>query len=499
MFRKISLTIVALLLCIGAQPAWAAKDTLVVSQNTAASTMHPLALAMTPEQSIACNIYDGLVDRDHDGKLVPSLATDWKREGKVWRFNLRKGVKWHNGDTFNADDVMYTFKLSETPINRYKFINEKIAAVRKIDDYTVEIETKQPWALLADALYQTIVIMPKSFSDKSEAYIAENPMGTGPYKFVEWVRGSHLNLAAFEGHWRGAPPIKKISFKPINNDATRLAGLMSGAIDLTTEVPIQNIAMVKANKNLTVITRPSALSIFFLVRTNKPELPTAKRDVRLAMMHAINMDEIAKTILSGQSQAATQLPTPFFRGFNPDIKRPEYNLEKAKKLLSGAGYPNGFEITLYSTQDRYIMDKELCLAVTQQLSKAGIKVNLVTQPHAVHFKEIRQQKYDFMIMGWNETTFDTSRFLGEFLKTNGVWNGGGVSDPKLDAMLDEADTIEDQNQRAAKLREINAYSMDQVLALPLHYPMDIYGVSKRVKGFVPNVKKVLTLRELSLE
>jgi peptide/nickel transport system substrate-binding protein len=145
------------------------------------------------------------------------------------------------------------------------------------------------------------------------------------------------------------------------------------------------------------------------------------------------------------------------------------------------------------------MDKDLCLAVAQQLSKAGIKVNLIAQPHAVHFKEIRQQKYDFMLMGWNETTFDTSRFLGEFLKTNGVWNGGGVSDPKLDAMLEEADMIPDQNERAAKLREINAYTMEQALAFPLHYPMDIYGVNKRVKGFIPNVKKTLSLRELSLK
>ncbi|MDR2111916.1 MAG: ABC transporter substrate-binding protein [Candidatus Accumulibacter sp.] len=500
MLKKTSLTAtVAAIALLCAQPLWASGDTLVVSQNTVATTLHPLALTMTPEQSIASNIYDGLVDRDHEGKLVPSLATSWSRDGNVWRFALRKGVKWHNGDSFSADDVIYTFQLAETPINRYKFINEKIAAVRKIDDYTVEIETKRPWALLADALYNTIIVMPRFFKDKSEAYIAENPLGTGPYKFVEWVRGSHMNLVAFEDHWRGAPSIKKVSFRPINNDATRLAGLMSGTVDLTTEVPVQNVDTAKNNKNLTVTTRPSALSVFFLVRTDKPELPTAKREVRLAIQHAINMDEIVKTILSGQSKPATQLPAPFFRGFNPDLKRPEYDPEKARKLLAAAGYPDGFEITLNCTQDRYVMDKDLCLAVTQQLSKVKIKVNLVAQTAAVHFKELRQQKYDFMLMGWNETTFDSSRFLGEFLKTKGVWNGGGVSDPKLDAMLEESDIIPDQNGRAAKLREINGYVVEQALAFPLHYPLDIYGVNNRVKGFVPNVKKILTLRELSFQ
>lgn len=487
------------LFCVvtGAPHVRAAGDTLVVSQNTAATTLHPLVLTMTPEQSIAANIYDGLVDRDHDGKLIPSLATSWQRQGKVWRFNLRKGVKWHDGQTFNADDVIFTFALAETPINRYKFINEKIEEVRKIDNYTVEIVTKQPWAMLADALYNTIIIMPKSFADKSEAYIAEHPLGTGPYKFVEWVRGSHMNLEAFDEHWRGAAPIKKVAFKPISNDATRLAGLLSGEIDLATEVPVQNIDQVKKNKNLVLVSRPSALSVFFLLATSNPDLPTGKLKVRQAIFHAVNMDEIVKTILSDQSAVSTQLPVPFFRGYNNAIKRPAYDPNEAKRLLTEAGYPNGFDITLNSTQGRYIMDKELCLAVAQQLSKVGIRVNLVAQPPAVHFKELRQHKYEFALMGWNETTFDSARFLGEFLKTNGVWNGGSVSDPKLDELLNEADNAENEADRDAKLQEANAYVISQVLAIPLHNPLDIYGVSKRVKGFVPNVKKILSLRELS--
>jgi peptide/nickel transport system substrate-binding protein len=240
------------------------------------------------------------------------------------------------------------------------------------------------------------------------------------------------------------------------------------------------------------------MSIFFLLRTDNPELPTANLQVRKAMKLGIDMDEIVETILAGLSQPATQLPAPFFRGFNEELTRPAHDPEKARALLTEAGFPNGFDITLHCTQDRYVMDRDLCLAVAQQLSKIDVRVNLVAQPHAVHFRDIRQQLFNFALMGWNETTFDSARFLGEFLRTGGVWNGGGVSDPKLDAMLAEADSITDQDARAAKLRLANAYVAEQVLAIPLHYPLDIYGVSNRVEGFVPNVKKVLTLRDLSL-
>ncbi|MBW2146449.1 MAG: ABC transporter substrate-binding protein [Deltaproteobacteria bacterium] len=485
-------------ICMTMAPA-SAKDTLVVSQRASATTLHPLALTLTPEQSIVDNIYDGLIDRDPSGKLIPSLATSWELVNPTtWRFHLRKGVKWHTGDPFTAEDVKFTFEVAKTPINRYRFIADKIKDVKIIDTYTVEIITKAQWPVLVDSMYQTIFMMSKKYcTGKTDAYIAEHPMGTGSYVMKEWVRDSHIHLEAFKDCWRGIAPIKKVTFRPISNDATRLAGLITGEIDLTTDVPVQYVGLVEKAPNVKVISRPGMRIIFLMMRMNRPDFPTAKTKVRRALMLGINEREIIQRIMYGRATAASQLPADFVRGYNKDIARPEYDPEGAKKLLAEAGYPNGFAINLHVPNNRYVMDKEIGVAIAQQLSKIGVRVNLIARPKAIHFKDIRAHKLDFMMMGWAEATFDGARLLGSFLKTGAVWNGGEYSNKIFDAMLEAADGVASLEKRAEELRKLNQYVADNTLVIPLHYQQDIYGVSKKIKGFVPNVKKVLNLHKLS--
>jgi peptide/nickel transport system substrate-binding protein len=492
--------ILFLLLAVMVGPAWT-KDRVVISQRTSASTLHPLAITMEPEQGIADNIFDGLMDRDPSGKIIPGLATSWELLNPTkWRFHLRKGVKWQDGSPFTADDVVFTFELGKTPINRYKFISQKIKEVKKIDTHTVDIITHNPWPVLVDSLYQTIFIMSKNFcTGKNDAFIAEHPLGTGPYMVKEWVRDSHIHLEAFPECWEGTPKIPKATYKPISNDATRLAGVITGEIDLTTDVPVQYVDLVKKAPNVNVISRPGMRIIFLMMRMNRPDFPTAKVKVRKALMLGINEQEIIEKIMYGRATAASQLPASFMRGYNQEIVRPAYDPELAKKLLAEAGYPNGFSIDFHVTNNRYIMDKEIGVAIAQQLSKIGVRVNLMARPKEIHFKDIRARKLDFYMMGWGEATFDTARLLGSFLKTGAVWNGSELSDKKFDQMLEQADQIASLEKRGEALAKLNRYVADNVYVIPLHYQQDIYGISKKLKGFEPKVKKTLSINRLYFE
>jgi peptide/nickel transport system substrate-binding protein len=474
-----------------------ADEALVISQNTEADTLHPLAMRMAPEQNIASNIYDSLVDRDSSGKLVPGLATSWELLNEnTWRFHLRKGVKWQDGGAFTADDVVFTFEdIGRTKINRYTFIMQKIKKVQKVDDYTVDILTTTPYAVLADAFYQTMFIMSKKYTtEKSDAYLAEHPMGTGPYILKEWVRGSHMHLEAFDGCWKGKAPIKKVTFQPITNDATRLAGLITGQIHLTTDVPVQYVDLASKAPNVDVISRNGMRIIFFTMKQDDEDLPTSNVKVRKALMMGINQKEIVEQLLLGRSTIAAQLPAPFFRGFNKDIVRPEYNPEMATELLKEAGYPNGFDLKINVTNDRYIMDKEIGVAVAQQLSKIGVRVNLVAQPASIHLKQRAEKSHTFSLGGWGEATFDSARILETIF-----FQEGQLKDDAFKAKLEAADRVTDLQLRQKKLAELNQYVADMTYVIPLHYEDDIYGVNKKVKGFVPNVKKVLNLNKLSFQ
>lgn len=492
--KRLLFSLLAAVFLLGMPTILIAKDTLVISQNTEAKTLHPLAMYSVIEQNIATNIYDALISRDSKGKLIPGLATSWEMlDDTTWRFHLRKGVKWQDGGDFTADDVVFTFEdIGRTPINRYKFIMQKIKEVRLVDEYTVDIETNGPYGILADAFYHTIFIMSKQYcTGKTNEFLAEHPMGTGPYTLKNWVRGSHMDLAAFDKSWRGAPSIKKVRFKPITNDATRIAGLVSGGIDITTDVPVQYVDMVKNAPSLDVIKKDGMRIIFFQLKQDDPTLPTSNENVRKAMLLGINEQEIVEKLLLGYSRVATQLPAPFMRGFNKDLVRPEYDPERAKKLLAEAGFVDGVDLDVHVPTDRFVMDNEIGVAISQQLSKIDIRVNLVAQPWSVHAKGHREGKHAVSMTGWGDATFDSARILKTHVAR------AGVTDAEFDKMLAEADSMTNIEEREKALADLNQYVMNKVYMLPLHWQSDIYGVSKSVRGFVPHVKKIIDLPSLS--
>jgi peptide/nickel transport system substrate-binding protein len=475
-----------------------AKDTLRVSFMTPPSTLHPYGGFVHTEVSIVMSIYDGLVDRDTSGALIPALATSWESlDPNTWRFHLRKGVSFHDGTPLTPEDVAYSVEMARRPVSRFRFVASKISDVKIVDPLTVDLITKEPWPVLPDALYTTMSIVSKKYCEgKTDEYIADHPMGTGRYRLNEWVRESHVILEANKNHWDGAPPIPKVVINPITNDATRIAGLVTGQTDLCVDVPLQYVDQLKKTDKINVVSMGGPRIVLFAMRMDNPDLPMAKKDVRQALMQGINEDAIVKHLMYGMAVPAAQLPAPQFRGFNKELQRPKYDPEQSKKLLAGAGYSEGFTIDLHVPSDRYVMDKEIGVAVAQQLSMIGVKANLVARPATIHFKDITTNKLDFFMIGWEEATYDSARAIGTFLGTGAEW-GGRYSNPEFDKMLSEADQIANLELRQKKLADLNKFIADNYLIIPLHYEPIVYGLSKDIKVFKPNVKKVISFQRIS--
>jgi peptide/nickel transport system substrate-binding protein len=487
----------------------AAETSLVVAVDTPPRMMNPHGDDSDAGLSFMANFFDGLLQRKGpDGKLVPALAERWEHPDLLtWRFYLRKGVTFHNGNPFNAEDVKFSFeRLSNPEVSEFLNTGKSIDSITIIDDYTVEIKTKTPIPWFANNLHQIFIMDKESTEQRDPGDVMVRPIGTGAYKLVEWVKGSYVRMEANEDYWEGAPAIKKVEVRPITESSTRFAALVSGQADIMTGVPVELFEKVKANPKVEVVSRPARRSIF-LALGNKPGDPWADIRVRKAMYMAINEDEIIEKVMRGHATPAAQIPDPPTIGYNPAIKRLPYDPEGARKLLKEAGYENGFEITLTGPNDRYVQDEKIAEAVAKYLAKVGIKVKLDVKPKSIFFPEVSEGSLQFYLIGWFDGTFDMGRTYFKLAHTRddakgyGGLNGASYSDPKLDEMLEATADMVDPAQRKKALEELNRYAMEEkIVWIPLHYQEDLYAMQKG-KGIVfqPRPDRWMVYKEIGVK
>jgi peptide/nickel transport system substrate-binding protein len=387
-----------------------------------------------------------------------------------------------------------------------EFINtgKSIASIEIVDDHTVVITTKDPIPWFVNNLHQ-IYIMDKESTEARDAGETEvKPIGTGAYRFVEWIKGSYLKMEANEDYWEGAPPIKNVELRPITESSTRFAALVSGQAELVSGVPVELYEKVIENSKLEVIARPARRSIF-LAPGNKPGSPMADIRVRKAMYMAINEDEIIEKIMRGHAAPAAQIPDPPTIGYNPALKRLPYDPDAAKKLLEEAGYGEGFDVTLTGPNDRYVQDQQIAEAVAKYLAKVGIKVNLDVKPKSIFFPQVAKGELEFHLIGWFDGTFDMGRTYFKLLHTRddeggfGALNGSNFSDPQLDELLESTADMADRAQRKKTLEEVNRMAMeDKIAVIPLHYQQDIYAMQKGTGiNFAPRPDRWIVFKEIS--
>ena len=482
-------------------------SSIVVAVDTPPRTMNPHGSDADANLSVMANFFEGLLQRKApEGNLFPALAVRYEHPDLLtWKLYLRKGVRFHNGNPFTAEDVKFSFeRLSNPDVSEFINTGKSIASIDIVDDYTVVIKTKDPIPWFANNLHQ-IYMMDKESTEARDPGEAEvKPIGTGAYKLVEWVKGSYVKMKANEDYWEGLPPIKNVELRPITESSTRFAALASAQVELVSGVPVELYEKVLENPKLDVITRPARRSIF-LALGNKPGSPWKDIRVRKAMYMAINEDEIIEKIMRGHAAPAAQVPDPPTIGYNPEIKRLAYNPELARKLLKEAGYERGFEITLSGPNDRYVQDEKIAEAVAKYLAKVGIKAKLDVKPKSIFFPQVARGELEFYLIGWFDGTFDMGRTYFKLAHSRdavrgfGGLNGTNFSDPTIDTLLEPTGSIVDREKRKKVLQDLNKMAMmDKIVWIPLHYQQDIYAVQKG-KGikFQPRPDRWIVFKEIS--
>jgi peptide/nickel transport system substrate-binding protein len=501
--KRIALTLIIALLAL---PAIAmAKTDLVVVTDAPPKSMNPHAYSSDANLSYMSNFFDGLLQRPTpDGKLSPALAVKWERlDAVTWKFELRKGVKFHNGNDFTAADVKFTFERMKDPqYSKLLNIANSIESIETPDDYTVIFKNVKPVPWFAETMHQNFIVDMESSKDRDEGDYNTKPMGTGAYKFVEWVKGSYIRMAANPDYWEGAPKYKTVDIRPITEEATRFAALAGKQADIVNGVPVSLIERIEKMPHVELISRPARRAIY-MGMSNKPGTPFADVRVRKAIAHAINEDEIIEKIMNGQATATAQVPDVPTVGYLPGLKRLNFDAALSKKLLAEAGYANGFDITVAGPNDRYVNDEKICEAVAKYLAKVGLKVKLDVKPKSIFFDELTEYKHSFYLIGWFDGSYDLGRSAEKLLHTPdkdkgmGTYNGGAYSDPEIDQMIIASSSIIDRDEREKALQAINKKSVDDVAWIPLHYQQDIYAVVKAsgVK-FTPRPDQWIVAKEI---
>ena len=486
----------------------AQAQTVRIANQGDALSMDPHSLNESLQLSVTGNVYEALVGRNKDLSVAPALATSWRQTSPtVWRFELRKGVQFHDGTPFTADDVIYSFARTQVEGSDMKSYTNDVKEVRKVDSHTVEIETKAPFPILPDVI-SLVYIMSKKWSEENQATRpvdrrkgVENAAsfranGTGPFRLRERqpnVRTTFVRNGNYWGKIDGN--VQEVVFTPIGNDSTRVAALLSGEVDVMEPVPVQDIARVNASPSARVMAGPELRTIFLGMDQKRDELlysnikgknPFKDKRVRQAIYQAIDIDGIQKTVMRGASKPTALMVGPGINGFDAGLnKRLPYDPDGAKKLLADAGYPNGFEVTMNCPNDRYVNDANICQSVAANLARIGVKINLAAETKGTYFPKILRRDTSFYMLGWTPGTYDSHNALNALMacpddKGTGQFNLGSYCNQKLDQLTRAIQSETDKAKRAAMIKEAFEVHSADIGHIPLHQQSLAWGVSKKV-------------------
>ena len=490
----------------GSLPA-AAKTFRYANQGDALS-MDPHSLNESLQLNFLANIYEPLVGRGKKLELVPALATDWKQTAPtVWRFNLRKGVQFHDGTPFTADDVIFSYNRARSDTSDVKTYVGAVKEIRRVGDHAVDIVTNEPFPILPDVI-SLWMMMSKKWSEENRATVpvdkrkgVENTAsfkanGTGPFRLRAREPGIRTTLQRNLNYWgKIESNIEDVVFTPIGNASTRVAALLSGEIDMMEPVPVQDVSRIAAAASLKVMQGPELRTIFLGMDQSRNELlfssvkgknPFKDKRVRQAFYQAIDVNAIQKAVMRGASAPTGLMIAPGIKGFPADLnKRLPYDPAAAQKLLAEAGYPQGFEVGMNCPNDRYVNDEEICKAVATMLAKAGVKVNLTAETKATYFPKILSRNTSFYLLGWTPGSYDSHNPLFALMATPGAggqgqFNLGSYSNPKLDELTKAIATETDVAKRMAMISEAMKIHQDEIGHIPLHQQALAWAMKKNV-------------------
>lgn len=468
------------------------KDTLTVAGHEANLTLDPIATTMrTVITHTRPLMFDSLVSRDENGNFTPSLATSWRTIDELtWEFTLRDDVTFHNGEKFDARSVQTTYGILLDPKKRKSqgFLWEGIEKIEVIDDYTVRFHTKRPMGTLLSNLAIGALVPPSYDADT----FGTNPVGTGPYKFVEWVRGDHLTAEANEDYWRGKPHFKQVIWYPMAEESTRVATAMTGEVDIISVIPTHMANVLEANPNVNLMSVTSINTPHLALGGKARSGPIGGNPLVLkAIAHAIDRERIAKEAFRGFAWPANSSHSPVVLG-NCPTDFGEYNPEKAKELLAEAGYPDGItDLDSWYVKGAYPNIDEVAVLIHDMLREIGIDVNIRIAPDwAVAGPLLNGGDFNVWYEAWNNYVLDADFFLSFNFHSLGRYREGFQRYPvweEMDQLIEEARFNHDQDKR----REIYCKTEELISQYPARLPLvhyqELYAVSAAVNGFKPKI------------
>ncbi len=504
MLKKIALALLATAMISGTGLA----ETFRWASATDPQTMDPHAVNSAPVLGFLNNVYEGLVRRNKDMAVEGALAERWEPLGKDgWRFHLRKGVTFHDGSDFNAEDVLFSYQRASSEAADTASWFAPVSEVKIVDDHTIDFLTNAPNPIFPDSI-ANFMILDRGWAEANNAALPSkdeenfatlNANGTGAFKLAERQPGLKTVLEPHSGWWGYAGHnITRAVFTPIQNPATAVAALLSGDVDMINPVPVQDATKLKQRDGFKIIegieARVIMLGFAHAAETLKygagAGKPNPFRDgkVRQAVAHAVNVDAILQTIMRGSAASEAQLVSPAMRGYSRDLSaRPAADVEKAKALLAEAGYADGFSFGLKCPNDRYLNDEAVCQAVVSMLAKIDLKAELDAMPVRTYWPELRADNFDMYLLGWSPGTFDAEhpiRFLAHTPnkeKKLGSWNFGDFSNARVDELLPKIQSEIDDTKRQAMLDESAKILQDEVAYVPLYVQPLIWGTRANVE------------------
>ena len=480
---------------------WAAQNDIL--------TLDPHSQNHATTNAILQHAYEGLTRYNAKYEVEPALASKWAYISPTQvRFELRRSVKFHDGSPFTADDVLFSFGRIKQPQGTMAIYVAGIADIKKVDEHTVDFMLAGPNPILLRNIGD-FFIMSKAWADKNktanvqdykakdENFASRNVNGTGSYKITAWMPDQRVTMTANADWWdkANASNVTEVVYSPIKSDSTRVAALLSGDVDMVTDLPTQDVTRLRGDPKLKVVDGHEVRTIFVALDQFSPELkysdvkgknPFKDRRVREALNLAIDREAIKRATMRGLSLPAGIMVAPGVNGYQADIdvvQKPD--LDKAKRLLAEAGYPSGFEFQLNCPNNRYVNDEEICQNLVAMWARAGLRVKLAAESMATFIQKVQNFDSSAYLLGWGVATFDAQYSLQSLVRTrtsgaDGNFNFGRVSDAKVDQLVDAMKTETDVAKRNALIREALVRTRDEYLYVPLHHQLRPWAMKTSV-------------------
>ena len=457
----------------------ASKERLTILSSISLDTLHPYAYSSSPQYGIWNHMIEPLVEVDYAKKVYYGvLAESWEFQGKKWIFKLRKNVRFHDGSPFAAKDVIYSInriKNDKQSLQKDNF--RDLIEMQALDDNTIVFTTEVPNAVFLDRLQNRYILSKAGMEAQGSESAEQKPVGTGPYRFVSWQRDGNLVLTRHDNYWGNKAVVKEIVFKRVKEDAGRVAGLLAGQGDVINNVPVEELSRFENHPRVRA-EKVEGVRMYFLAM-NVTHKPFDNKLLRQAINYAVDPSVIIKHIYEGNGYLMNGPLGSNVIGYDPKIKRYPYDPKKAKELLEKAGYPQGVDVKLYFSPDRYPKAKEVCQVIADQLAKVRIKTELVSQEFVIFWgKEgVNGGKLPFYYVGRPAADADT---VYDQYYRSGVTPRVQYKNPEFDKLIDEEQRTGDPKKRVAILQQAGRILMEDVPFVPLYTLAEIYGAARNV-------------------